>query len=378
MAKTSVQELTEFGQSIWLDYISQSLFKSGRLKELIDLGVTGMTSNPTIFNDAVSSGADYDDKISGLSEQGKGIFEIYDEISVQDIREAADIFRPVYEHTGRRDGYVSLEVDPRLAMDTNQSIAEGVRLFKKINRPNVMIKIPATRAGCHVIEELLAQGINVNATLIFSLGQYADTAWAFLKGMNRLSHTTKDLSKTRSVASVFVSRTDTAVDQLIDQKAAGEKNDNARDKLLSLKGKAAGANCRVIFEKFNRMFSSDIFKSLSKKNCHPQRVLWASTGTKNPSYSDIKYIEELIAAPTVNTLPEKTIRAFLDHGTVKEALGKDSSDARQILKYLCDAGIDVDKICEKLLVDGVAAFEKSFDSLFHSIETKARSLAARS
>lgn len=378
MAKTTIQELTEFGQSIWLDYISQSLFKSGRLKELIDLGVTGMTSNPTIFNDAVSSGADYDEKISRLSEGGKELFAVYDEIAVEDIREAADIFKPVYEHTGRLDGYVSLEIDPRLAMDANQSINEGVRLFKKINRPNVMIKIPATKAGCHTIEELLSQGINVNATLIFSLAQYTDTAWAFLKGMNRLSYVTKDLSATRSVASVFVSRTDTAVDQLIDQRIRGEENDSQKNKLLSLKGKAAGANCQLIFQKFNRVFSSDTFEPLSKKNCHPQRVLWASTGTKNPSYSDIKYVEELIARPTVNTLPEKTIRAFLDHGAVRQAFSDDSPDAGQILKSLRAFSIDVDKICERLLADGVAAFEKSFESLLHSIETKSHSLSVRS
>ena len=377
MSKTTLEQLGEFGQSIWLDYISSSLMKSGKLKDMIDLGLRGMTSNPTIFNEAISTSTDYDEKIMQLNEAGKSSFQIYDDLTIKDIQDAADIFRLLYEKTNYLDGYVSLEINPQLAMKTKESIEEGLRLFKKVNRPNIMIKVPATPAGFPVIEELLAEGVNVNVTLIFSLNQYTKAAEAFLKGMKRLSHTTADLSKTRSVASVFVSRIDTAVDNLFDEKMAQEKDSTKKNQLQSLKGEAAVANCRMIFQKFGSIFSSSSFKSLSKKNCQAQRILWGSTGTKNPLYSDIKYVTELIARPTVNTLPEKTIRAFLDHGTVKEAITNDVGDAVKIIQSLGSFGIDINKACDKLLIDGVLAFEKSFEALINSIETKARSLCAK-
>lgn len=378
MAKTTIQQLGEFGQSIWLDYISQSLMKSGNLQNLIDLGLRGMTSNPAIFNEAISTSTDYDEKIMRLSEAGKSSFEIYDDLTIHDIQEAADIFLPTYEKTSHLDGYVSLEINPKLAMKAEESMEEGMRLFKKVNRPNVMIKVPATQPGFQAIEELLAQGVNVNVTLIFSLDQYTNTVWAFFKGMKRLAKIKKDLSSTHSVASVFVSRIDTMVDKLLEERIAKENKENAKTKLQSLKGKAAVANARLIYQKFRLMFDSDVFNSLAQSNCQAQRVLWGSTGTKNPLYSDIKYVTELIAKQTVNTLPEKTIRAFLDHGTAKEALTKDPADAPQMIKGPNEFNIDINKVCEKLLLDGVAAFEKSFEALLSSIETKARSLCAKS
>lgn len=378
MPKTSVQQLAEFGQSVWLDYISRPLMKTGKLQGMIDLGLRGMTSNPSIFNEAIGTRNDYDNEIVRLSEAGKLPFEIYDALTIEDIQRATDIFLPVYKKTNFLDGYVSLEINPKLAMKTKESIEEGVRLFKKVNRPNVMIKVPATSAGFPVIEELLAQGINVNVTLIFSLEQYEHTAAMFFKGMNRLMHSKgADLNKTHSVASVFVSRVDTAVDQLLDERLTKENNQSQKAKLQSLKGTAAVANCQLIFEKFNTMFSGGVFKVLAAKNCPAQRVLWASTGTKNPQYSDIKYVAELISKPTVNTLPEKTIDAFLDHGVVKNAIENDVTDAKKVISALNDFGINVDQICAKLQADGVAAFEKSFESLLTSIETKARQLCAK-
>ena len=378
MSKTTIHRLGEFGQSIWLDYISRSLIKNGRLKALIDLGLLGMTSNPTIFDQAISTSTDYDEKIARLGEAGKSPLEIYDELTIQDVRDAADAFFPVYQKTQQLDGYVSLEINPKLALDTEQSIREGLRLFQKTDRPNLMIKVPATKAGFPVIEELLLKGVNVNVTLIFSLAQYQKTTEAFFKGMKQLSQKRADLSSVWSVASVFVSRVDTAVDNLLDEKIKKEAGQKIKSELESLKGKAAAANAQLIFAEFGRRFKSDMFQSLSKKKCGVQRVLWASTGTKNPSYSDIKYVTELIGRPTVNTLPEKTITAFLNHGVVKEALSEDDGNAGGIVASLGRFGIDINRVCEKLLTEGVSAFEKSFDSLLSSIETKARSLCARS
>lgn len=378
MPKTTVQQLGAFGQSIWLDYISRPLIKSGKLQEMIDFGLLGMTSNPSIFNDAISNLPDYDERIVQLGEAGKTPFEIYDELTIQDIQDAADIFLPIYKKTNYCDGYVSLEINPKLAMNAQESMAEGKRLFQKVNRPNVMIKVPATPAGFPAIEDLLASGINVNVTLIFSQRQYLNTGKAFFKGMERLAKRGADLGKTRSVASVFVSRIDTSVDHLLDEKFQQERNSDLKAAMILLKGQAAVANSKLISEKFGQLFSSERYQPLAKKHCPVQRVLWGSTGTKNPQYSDIKYVTELIAKPTVNTLPEKTINAFLDHGVVEEAFAADHiGNAKEIIHQLKAWGIDVDEICEKLLADGVLAFEKSFDALLGAIESKAKSLCAK-
>ena len=379
MPKTTIQQLSEFGQSIWLDYISKPLMKSGKLQRLIDQGLLGMTSNPSIFNDSIGNLPDYDEAISQLGESGKMPFEIYDELTIKDIQNAADIFSPVYRKTGGRDGYVSLEINPKLAMNTQESIAEGKRLFQTVNRPNIMIKVPATDPGFPVITELLSSRINVNVTLIFSLQQYARTVEAFLKGMEALAKKGKDFAKVHSVASVFVSRIDTAADKFLDEKNLKKSNNSLKAKIAALRGQAAVANSKLIFEKFGKEFSSARFKSLAKKKCAVQRVLWGSTGTKNPLYSDIKYVTELIAKSTVNTLPEKTINAFLDHGVVEEAFTFDDiGDARDIIRGLKDFKIDIDVICRQLLSDGVLAFEKSFDALLGTIESKAKSLCAKS
>jgi len=374
MPLTKLQKLSQFGQSLWLDYISRSLIESEKLKSLIDLGLRGMTSNPTIFNQAVNAASDYDQKIFSLHTEGQSPFEIYDDLTIKDIQDATDLFRDLYEKTNRSDGYVSLEINPKLAMKTEESIAEGLRLFKKVNRPNVMIKVPSTEAGFPVIEELLSQGVSVNVTLVFSLEQYTKTAQAFLAGVKRLLDQGGDVKKIRSVASLFVSRIDTLVDQWLDEKMAADKDPALKNQLASLKGRAAVANARLMFEEFKTIFESKTFSSFAEKGAAPQRVLWASTGTKNPQYSDLKYVTELMCRPTVNTVPEKTLHAFLDHGEVREA-SWNSQEPQEFLEELKRCGLDIREVCQKLLEDGVAAFEKSFDELLHSIEHKAQQLS---
>lgn len=368
MAKTAIQRLAEFGQSAWLDNINRSMIESGKLKDMIGLGLRGMTSNPSIFDKAIRTSSDYDEKIEALRKSGKSAFEIYDDLTVKDVQDAADIFKEVYEKTEGLDGYVSLEVSPKLAFDTGGTIEDARRLFKKVQRPNVMFKIPATTQGFTAIEELISEGININATLIFSRRQYEKTARAYINGMAKLSERGEGLGKVRSVASVFVSRVDTTVDNMIGTNAA----------LQSLKGKAAVANSELIFQKYLEIFSGGDFKKLEEKGANLQRVLWASTSTKNPDYSDIKYVTELLARDTVNTLPENTFQAFLDHGMIKEGIGTDFSIAAGIVDNLKDSGIDINNVCRDLLQDGITAFEKSFGLLLNSIETKAGSLLERS
>ncbi len=365
MSKTTIEQLGEFAQSVWLDYISRSLMKSGRLRELIGSGITGMTSNPTIFDQAIKSGNEYDEQIRDLQRMGKSIFEIYDDVTVKDIQDAADIFKPIYERTGGLDGYVSLEINPELAYKQKETIEEGKRLVKKVKRPNVMFKVPATDAGYGAITALLAEGINVNVTLIFSLEQYQKTAAAYVEGIKRLLENNGDAHLVRSVASVFVSRIDTAVDTLLDQL-------QGKQEALSLKGKAAVANSNLIYREYAHLFSGNAFKELEKQGASMQRCLWGSTGTKNPAYSDVKYVAELIGKNTVNTVPEKTFMAFLGHGVVRETLTADADEAQQIIGALQKLGIDINAVCAKLLKEGVIAFEQSFASLLDAIEKKAK------
>lgn len=373
MAKTVVQELAEFGQSIWLDNINRFILDTGKLKEMIDLGLRGMTSNPTIFDKAISSSSDYDGEILKLSNLGKPAFGIYDDLTIKDIQGAADAFMGVYENTRGLDGYVSLEINPQLAFTTQQTIEEGKRLYQKVARPNVMFKVPATEEGFKAIEELIACGININITLIFSVKQYTGSAHAYIRGLKRLMLNRGDLSKVRSVASVFVSRIDTVVDNLLDEMIEKEKDQQKIAQLSSLKGRAAVANSGLIYKKFLEIFSSPEFKQCEDKDANLQRVLWGSTSTKNPAYSDIKYVAELIAKNTVNTMPENTFESFLGQGRVKEAIASDIRDARRVISSLENYGIDIDKVCAKLLEDGVIAFEKSFASLLRSLEEKAKS-----
>jgi transaldolase len=374
MAKTNIEELNEFGQSMWLDYISRSLIDSGKLKNLIDQGLRGMTSNPTIFDKAVSSSTDYDERIRQLYEAGKSTFEIYDDITVKDIQDAADLLMPIYEGTNRLDGYVSLEITPKLAYKTKETIEEGKRLFKKVNRPNVMLKVPSTEECFTAIEALLAEGININITLIFSLEQYMKTTQAYIRGIRKLAQNNGAISNVNSVASAFVSRIDTMVDTMLDEKLDKEADTAIKNRLEQLKGKAAAANSAVLYKNYRDIFSGEEFKKLQKQGANIQRLLWGSTSTKNPAYSDIKYVTELIGKGTVNTIPQETLNAFLDHGIVNEALTSDIQEARKIINKLKVFGIDINDVCKKLLEDGVIAFEKSFDSLLHSIEEKTKTI----
>ena len=365
MSKTIIDKLADFGQSIWLDNLSRCLIESGKLKELAQMGVRGVTSNPTIFDKAISQSNDYDQRIAQLAKEGKSTFEIYDQLTVKDVQDAADIFLPVYKKTRCLDGYVSLEVNPQLAHSVRETIAEGKRLWKKVNRPNLMLKVPATEAGFSAIEELLSEGMNVNATLIFSEEQYSKTAQAYVRGIKRLEEKKGDLAAAHSVASVFVSRIDTAVDALLDE-ASG------------LKGRAAAANTSLIFKKSREIFSSQEFRELKSKGANVQRPLWASTGTKNPAYSQIKYVSELIAKGTVNTMPDNTLEAFLKSQEVKEALTVDASGAVAAIDRLKGLGIDLNAVCATLFKDGLASFENSFGSLLRSIEKKSQSVLAYS
>jgi len=375
MSKSAMQQLAEVGQSVWLDYIDRKLLETGKLKELIGMGLRGMTSNPSIFNNAIGQSRDYDVKISSLKSQGKSGFEIYDELTIVDIQEATDLFKPVYDMTNGLDGYVSLEINPLLANKVDEQIKEGIRLFKKVKRPNCMIKVPSTEEGFLVVEELIANGVNVNITLIFSLEQYEKTVQAYWRGLNHLAEKGGNLKKVRSVASVFVSRIDTLVDKLLDERAAKETNAAKKQKWQSLKGKAAVANCHLIFEKFCQLHEGKAFKALHAKGANAQRVLWGSTSTKNPAYKDIKYVEELIAYPTVNTIPMNTLEAFLDHGEVKGAFHDDVSASQMFIKTLKSLGIDINAVCAQLLKEGCEAFNKSFESLLETIQKKSSQLS---
>ncbi len=374
MKKTTTQQLGEFGQSVWLDYISRSLIDTGRLTDLIKQGLRGMTSNPTIFDKAISTSNDYDEKIQDLKKMGRSAFEIYDELTVKDIQDAADTLKPVYKQMNGLDGYVSLEVNPKFAYKIEETVAEAKRLYKKVNRPNVMFKVPSTNQGFTAIEQLLAEGININITLIFSLQQYKNTAQAYIRGIEKLLHKNGDISKVCSVASVFVSRIDTATDKLIEEKLTRESDATVTSRLESLRGKAAVANSAIIYKDYVATFFGNAFKTLREKGANVQRLLWGSTSTKNPAYSDIKYVAELIGKYTVNTIPEKTLNAFLDHGVVKEALTADTADAQMVIDDLMGLGINIDDVCKKLLEDGVVAFNRSFDSLLKSIEEKSKRL----
>ncbi len=371
MGDQAIRDLDAFGQSVWLDNISRDMIRTGHLRSLIELGLYGMTSNPTIFDHAIGAGTDYDEQIRGLRRGGASAFDIYDELTTTDVRDAADLFRPVHERTGGLDGYVSLEINPKLAGDTRGTIEEGLRLARKVGRPNVMFKVPATRAGFGAIEELTAAGINVNVTLIFSTRQYRETALAYLRGIRRLIRGNGDPRKVRSVASVFVSRIDTAVDPELEALAARETDPLKKELAASLRGRIAVANAHLCYAEFLRTFETDEFRALDEQGAAIQRPLWGSTSTKNPAYSDIKYVEELIARDTVNTTPEKTFFAFLDHGRVIEALTADTARSREALAGLASLGLSIDAVCDKLLEDGVRAFDRSLDDLLATIDKKA-------
>ncbi len=362
---TKMNALTDLGQSIWYDNIRRALIDSGELGQLIDAGVTGITSNPSIFEKAIVGSTDYDRALRELVEAGKSVEEIYENLVFEDIQRAADLLYPVYERTAALDGYVSIEVSPALAHDTEGTIAEARRLFMALDRPNVMIKVPATEAGIPAIETLISEGINVNVTLIFSLKNYETVAEAYIRGLEKRVETHKDLSRIASVSSFFVSRLDSAVDRSLDK--IGEQD---------LQGKIAIANAKTAYDHFKKIFSGERWTRLLRLGAQVQRPLWASTSTKNPLYPDTLYVDALIGPQTVNTVPPTTLQAFRDHGTVVRTLDEGLDEARAQLNALRELNIDLDSITEKLQQDGVAAFAQSFETLLSSISEKRERLLA--
>jgi transaldolase / glucose-6-phosphate isomerase len=362
-----LRELLNQGQSVWLDFISRQLIRSGELKRLVEEdGLRGVTSNPTIFEKAIGGSADYDDSLKEMLAQDRKtpVGQLYEQIAIQDIQTAADVLRPVYDQTSGADGYVSLEVSPHLARDTQATIAEAKRLKASVDRPNLMIKVPATPEGIPAIEELIAGGINVNITLMFSMAHYEAVAHAYIKGLERCA----DPAKVASVASFFVSRVDTMVDRELERIGTSEAK--------SCLGKTAVANSKVVYQRFREIFHGEGFVALRQRGAHVQRPLWASTGTKNPNYSDVLYVENLIGPETVNTLPVETLNAFRDHGRVSAATVREGLDeAGNALAQLKELGIDLNAIAEKLQDDGVAAFATSFDSLLSTLDKKRSSLS---
>jgi transaldolase len=361
---TKLHELNQLGQSVWYDNIRRALLDSGELAAFIADGVSGVTSNPSIFEKAIAGSNDYDEALQELVKANKSVDEIYETLALEDIGRTADLLRPVYERSEGVDGYVSLEVSPTLAHDTANTIAEAQRLFGALARPNVMIKVPATPAGMPAIETLIAAGVNVNATLIFALDQYAAVARAYIAGLERRAEAGDDLGAVASVASFFVSRLDSAVDKLLEGHSEG----------ASLLGASAVANAKIAYVRFKEIFSGTRWEKLVAQGARVQRPLWASTSTKNPAYPDTLYVDTLIGPDTVNTIPPHTLLAVLDHGTVAPTLESGVDEARVQLARLAELGIDLDAVTQELLDKGVAAFAGSFESLLNSVADKREQL----
>jgi len=361
-----LQRLSALGQSVWVDYLSRDSIRGGHLQQLIDeFSVVGATSNPTIFQKAMTAGSAYDEQLHELAGGGGDAQEAFWALAIEDIRDACGVFHPVWESSVGRDGYVSLEVDPRLAYDTLATYREAMRLHETVDRPNLMVKIPATKPGLAAIEDVIAKGRSINVTLIFSLRRYAEVAESYVRGLERLVAEGGDPAPVASVASFFVSRIDTETDRRL-----GELG--GRDQL---KGKLAIANARMAYHHYQEVFSGPRWSYLAGKGARPQRVLWASTSVKNPDYPDTLYVEELIGPDTVNTMPEETIEAYQDHGRPQPRLGSGLSEAENVFDDLEGAGVDYDDVTETLEREGVEKFAESFDELMSALAHKRQALA---
>src|SRR3989441_796760 len=367
----ALTDLRQYGQSVWYDFMSRHLLASGELLRLIaDDGLGGVTSNPTILEAAVNKSTAYDGEIAILARRGMSADEIYARIVIADIAEAADILHSVYEATDGGDGYVSLEVSPQLAHDADGTVRDGITLWKLLNRDNVMIKVPGTDAGFKAARRLIAEGVNVNITTLFSPADYEAAARAYIEGLQDRAARVLDLGKIASVASVFVSRIDTAVDKALDRLVAAARDAETKRKLEALKGKAATANAKLVYQRFQQLFTSPEFQKLEPLHARRQRPLWASTGTKNPKYSDVLYIEELVGPDTVNTMPPGALAAFRDHGQARPTITRDLDGARRVFAELAQAGVDMPAIFTQVKMEAVAAFEDSFAALMLGIDTK--------
>src|SRR5450759_3862877 len=352
-----VAQLRKLGQSLWLDNIQRQLVRSGELARLRDEGVTGVTSNPTIFEKAVTGSSDYDDALARLVRAGHPPEEILWDLMVEDIQGAADVFLPVFESTHGADGYVSIEVPPDVASNTERTIAKAEELRQRCGRPNVMVKIPATKAGIPAIADQIANGHNINITLIFSVDRYAEVVEAFLSGLEELQRRGGDVSRVASVASFFVSRVDTKVDGRLRTMIAAAASSHERKALQELLGKAGIANSKIAYQRFKELHSGPRWEALNNAGARVQRCLWASTSTKDPTYPDTMYVEDLIGPDTVNTVPNHTLEAFADHGKVRRSLDDDVAGARHHLGQLAEHSIDIEEITRQLEVEGVASFE---------------------
>ena len=369
--KPSMADLQALGQSVWLDFISRELVASGELARLVSSGLRGLTSNPAIFEKAVGQGADYAAEIAGLARSGLDAKAIYERVAIRDIQSAADALRPVYDATDGADGFVSLEVSPDLADDTEGTLSEARRLWRDVARPNLMVKVPGTPAGVPAIRELITEGISVNVTLLFSQQAYESVATAYIEGLEARSSLGADIRRVGGVASFFISRIDTAVDALIDRKIA-VANEAGRAALAALKGRVAIANARLAYHHYQGLSAGARWRALAAKGARPQRLLWASTSSKNPAYRDVVYVEELIGAETVNTLPPATLEAFLDHGIAKSTITQDVEGARRALVELARAGISLDAVTDELLRDGVKLFADAFVKLLATVDAQLR------
>jgi transaldolase len=376
-AESRLAELHRLGQSPWFDYISRELVARGGLRRMVDRdGLGGVTSNPAIFERAIGSGRGYDEQILGLAREGLDAAQIFELLTVEDVRAACDVLAPVYLGSGGEDGFVSIGVSPAFAYDTQKTIAEAQRLFTAVDRPNVMIKIPGTREGVPAILETLRQSLNINVTLLFSMSQYEAVAEAYLEALEyRLQH---DLTirATSSVASFFVSRVDTLVDRLLDEMIAAAADAAERRPLEALKGTAAVANAKVVYERFRSYLSGRDWQLIAASGAKVQRLLWASTGTKDPDYSDVLYVDELIGEHTVNTLPEVTWKAFNDHGTPARTVDRHLDDAHRTLRELGQLGIEMERVGAQLQAEGVELFAQAFAQAVAIVEQKRSDLLA--
>jgi len=367
MSTNPLIRLHEYGQSVWYDNIQRAMLHSGELQRLIADGVRGMTSNPTIFKNAIAQGQEYQADISALRRQGKSPLEIYEALALADVGAAADVFRSLHQESDGEDGYVSIEVSPRLAHDTQATITEAQRLFASLGRPNIMIKVPATPAGLPAIRDLIGHGVNVNVTLLFSLAVYRQVAEAYLDGLEMLAARGGNLHQVASVASFFVSRVDTLADRLLQARLEAAARSDEKARLRALQGKLAIANAKLAYRIFQEVFDSPRFQRLKARGARVQRLLWASTSTKNPAYRDVMYVEELIGPHTVNTMPPATIEAFKDHGQLRQSLTEKVDEAEAVLAAVHEVGLDMGAITAQLLDEGVAAFAQSFEELLAAV-----------
>src|SRR2546421_4796167 len=364
-AQSPLHRLSALGQSVWVDFLSREEIRGGKLQSLIDNdAVVGATSNPTIFQKAMTAGDAYDEQLHELP-GSRDVTDSFWALAEQDVREACEVFRPVFDRTDGRDGFVSIEVDPRLAYDTLATFREAMRLHEAIDRPNLLVKIPATKPGLAAIEDAIARARSINITLIFSLRRYAEVAESYIRGIERLIAQGGDPRAVASVASFFVSRIDTEADRRLDEIGGHDE----------LKGKLAIANAKLAYEHYRKTFAGPRWDFLAAKGARPQRVLWASTSTKNPAYPDTLYVEELLGPETINTMPEETIRAYQDHGDPKPRLLEGIAEAHRVFEQLAAAGVDYDDVTETLEREGVAKFAQSFDELLAALRAKQESLA---